>query len=76
MVSCVACTESSLTFPDLTSPAPPTPLLPHPQSADISNPTRNIEVYRKWIEGVMMEFFVQVRGTAMLRMSNSSCLGV
>jgi len=29
------------------------------KSADISNPARQLAVYRKWIEGVMMEFFTQ-----------------
>lgn len=29
------------------------------QAADISNPSRPIGVYSKWIDGVMLEFFVQ-----------------
>mmetsp|Transcript_22439 Transcript_22439/g.38348 ORF Transcript_22439/g.38348 Transcript_22439/m.38348 type:complete len:428 (+) Transcript_22439:75-1358(+) len=29
------------------------------KAADISNPTRNLEVYKPWIEGVMKEFFAQ-----------------
>jgi cAMP-specific phosphodiesterase 4 len=47
--------------------SPPTPPLAPPspsprlllQAADISNPTRPIAVYEKWVQGVMAEFFAQ-----------------
>jgi len=29
------------------------------KAADISNPSRRLDVYNKWIDGVMTEFFVQ-----------------